>query len=104
MFSFLIFQFLIPVIQIALFCLCIGRKLHLLRSACSKDVFSGDPQHIPMALHNSEAINGFPTGNLSLTLLNKISPNHIHFVSRKDCKFDFLTRFFRRRTMILIKQ
>lgn len=41
---------------------------------------SGDPQHIPMALYNSEAINGFPTGNLSLILLSKISPEHIHFV------------------------
>jgi hypothetical protein len=66
--GFLIFEFLIPVIQIALFCLCIGR----------------DPQHIPMALYNSEAINGFPTGNLSSELLNKISPNHIHFTPFND--------------------
>ncbi|CAF1284439.1 unnamed protein product [Rotaria sp. Silwood1] len=63
--GFLIFQFLIPLIQISLFCLCIGR----------------DPQHIPMALYNSEAINGFPTGNLSLQLLNKINPEQIHFTS-----------------------
>jgi hypothetical protein len=33
-----------------------------------------------MALYNSEAINGFPTGNLSLTLLNNINPEQIHFV------------------------
>ncbi|CAF1626056.1 unnamed protein product [Adineta ricciae] len=63
--GFLIFQFFIPVVQISLFCLCIGR----------------DPQHIPMALYNSEAVHGFPTGNLSLHLLNKINPNQIHFQS-----------------------
>ncbi|CAF0811762.1 unnamed protein product [Rotaria sordida] len=63
--GFLLFQFLIPVIQVALFCLCIGRE----------------PEHIPMALYNSEAINGFPTGNLSLQLLNKINPDQIHFTS-----------------------
>ena len=34
-----------------------------------------------MALYNSEAVHGFPTGNLSLHLLNKINPNQIHFVS-----------------------
>ena len=33
-----------------------------------------------MALYNEEAINGFPTGNLSLQLLNKIDPQQIHFV------------------------
>ncbi|CAF1123969.1 unnamed protein product [Rotaria sp. Silwood1] len=63
--GFLLFQFLIPVIQVALFCLCIGRE----------------PEHIPMALYNSEAIHGFPTGNLSLQLLNKINPEQIHFTS-----------------------
>ncbi|CAF2693615.1 unnamed protein product [Rotaria sp. Silwood2] len=63
--GFLLFQFLIPVIQVALFCLCIGRE----------------PEHIPMALYNSEAINGFPTGNLSLQLLNKINPQQIQFTS-----------------------
>ncbi|CAF4624595.1 unnamed protein product [Rotaria socialis] len=63
--GFLMFQFLIPVIQVALFCLCIGRN----------------PEHIPMAIYNSEAINGFPTGNLSLQLLNKINPDQIHFTS-----------------------
>ncbi len=34
-----------------------------------------------MALYNSESINGFPTGNLSLQLLNKINPQQIHFVN-----------------------
>ncbi|CAF3754855.1 unnamed protein product [Rotaria socialis] len=66
--GFLIFQFLIPLIQISLFCLCIGR----------------DPQHIPMALYNSEEINGFPTGNLSLALLTKIDPEQIHFTPFDD--------------------
>lgn len=61
--GFLMFQFLIPVIQIALFCLCIGR----------------DPQHISMALYNKEAISGYPTGNLSLDLLAKINQKDIHF-------------------------
>lgn len=37
-----------------------------------------------MALYNSEAINGFPTGNLSLALLNKISPNDVQFVSQMN--------------------
>ncbi|CAF2587733.1 unnamed protein product [Rotaria sp. Silwood2] len=40
-----------------------------------------EPEHIPMALYNSEAINGFPTGNLSLQLLNKINPQQIQFTS-----------------------
>jgi hypothetical protein len=38
-----------------------------------------------MALYNSEAVNGFPTGNLSLALLNKINPDQVHFVR----KFNF---------------
>ncbi|CAF1036976.1 unnamed protein product [Adineta steineri] len=66
--GFLIFQFFIPVVQISLFCLCIGR----------------DPQHVPMALFNSEAINGFPTGNLSLELLNKINSEQVHFTPFND--------------------
>ncbi|UJR07556.1 hypothetical protein I4U23_011844 [Adineta vaga] len=66
--GFLIFQFFIPVVQISLFCLCIGR----------------DPQHIPMALHNSEAVSGFPTGNLSLQLLSKIDPDQIYFTPFND--------------------
>jgi hypothetical protein len=56
-----------------------------------QNYFSGDPMHIPMALYNSEAIHGFPTGNLSLVLLNKINPEQIHFVS-KDSFFFF--RFY----------
>jgi hypothetical protein len=50
-----------------------------------------------MALYNNEAISGFPTGNLSLALLNKISPNHIHFVSRIYCFNDiyFIGKFFK---------
>jgi hypothetical protein len=35
-----------------------------------------------MALYNSEAINGFPTGNLSLALLGKINPEQVHFVRK----------------------
>jgi len=35
-----------------------------------------------MALYNSEAIHGFPTGNLSLALLSKIDPQQIHFVRK----------------------
>ncbi len=35
-----------------------------------------------MALYNCEAIDGFPTGNLSLTLLGKINPDQIHFVRK----------------------
>ncbi|CAF3547196.1 unnamed protein product [Rotaria sp. Silwood1] len=64
----LLFQFLIPVIQVSLFCLCIGRNA----------------EHIPMALYNSEAINGFPTGNLSLQIINKINPDQIHLTSFDD--------------------
>ncbi|CAF4604566.1 unnamed protein product, partial [Rotaria magnacalcarata] len=37
-----------------------------------------------MALYNSEAINGFPTGNLSLALLTKIDPEQIHFTPFDD--------------------
>ncbi|CAF1347839.1 unnamed protein product [Rotaria sp. Silwood1] len=66
--GFLIFQFYLPLVQISLFCLCIGR----------------DPQHIPMTLYNSEAINGYPTGNLSLQLLSKINPEQIHFTPFYD--------------------
>ncbi|CAF1059337.1 unnamed protein product [Rotaria sp. Silwood1] len=66
--SLLIFQFLIPVIQISLFCLCIGR----------------DVEHISMALYNGEAVNGFPTGNLSLQLLNKINPQQIDITPYND--------------------
>jgi hypothetical protein len=33
-----------------------------------------------MALYNSEAINGFQTGNYSLELLNKIDSEKINFV------------------------
>ncbi|CAF4365231.1 unnamed protein product, partial [Adineta steineri] len=43
-----------------------------------------DPQHVPMALFNSEAINGFPTGNLSLELLNKINSEQVHFTPFND--------------------
>ncbi|CAF1478403.1 unnamed protein product, partial [Rotaria sordida] len=64
----LLFQFLIPAIQVSLFCLCIGRNA----------------EHIPMALYNSEAINGFPTGNLSLQIINKIDPEQIHLTSFND--------------------
>ncbi|CAF3240969.1 unnamed protein product [Rotaria sp. Silwood2] len=64
----LLFQFLIPVIQVSLFCLCIGRNA----------------EHISMALYNGEAVNGFPTGNLSLQLLNKINSEQIHFTSFND--------------------
>ncbi|CAF0918390.1 unnamed protein product [Adineta steineri] len=66
--GFLFFQFLIPVLQVSLFCLCIGR----------------DPKHISMALYNSEAINGYPTGNYSLELLNNINSEQIHFDSFND--------------------
>ncbi|CAF4884462.1 unnamed protein product, partial [Rotaria sp. Silwood1] len=66
--SLLIFQFLIPVIQISLFCLCIGRNA----------------EHISMALYNGEAVHGFPTGNLSLQLLNKINPQQIDIASFND--------------------
>ncbi|CAF4035754.1 unnamed protein product, partial [Rotaria sordida] len=66
--SLLIFQFLIPVIQISLFCLCIGR----------------DVEHISMALYNGEAVHGFPTGNLSLQLLNKINPQQIDITPFND--------------------
>jgi hypothetical protein len=69
-------------------------------------IYSGDPQHIPMALYNSEAINGFPTGNLSSELLNKISPNHIHFVSFEFIYilFNFIFNLSRHHLMILIMQ
>lgn len=40
-----------------------------------------------MALYNSEAINGFPSGNLSLALLNKISSDHVQFVSQTSFLF-----------------
>jgi hypothetical protein len=40
----------------------------------------GDPEHLPMALYNNESINGFPTGNFSLELLNKINSDQIYFV------------------------
>jgi hypothetical protein len=43
-----------------------------------------------MALYNSEAISGFPTGNLSLALLDKINPEKIHFVR----EFIFRTNLF----------
>ncbi|CAF1560478.1 unnamed protein product, partial [Rotaria sp. Silwood1] len=66
--SLLIFQFLIPVIQISLFCLCIGRNA----------------EHISMALYNGEAVHGFPTENLSLQLLNKINPQQIDITSFND--------------------
>ena len=33
-----------------------------------------------MALYNNEALNGFPTGNFSLRLLNHIDPEEISFV------------------------
>ena len=81
-FRFLIFQFLIPLIQIALFCLCIGRRSLDVVQHCSYVYLplSGDPQYISMALYNSEAINGYPTGNLSLALLDKINPEQISFV------------------------
>jgi hypothetical protein len=36
-----------------------------------------------MALYNSEQINHFPTGNLSLELINKINPQQIYFVKIK---------------------
>lgn len=38
-----------------------------------------------MALHNSEALHGFPTGNLSLAFLDKIRPDQIHFVRSFFC-------------------
>lgn len=34
-----------------------------------------------MALYNSEAISGFPTGNFSLALLKKVNIEQIRFVS-----------------------
>ncbi|UJR38629.1 hypothetical protein I4U23_031294 [Adineta vaga] len=66
--GFLFFQFLIPVLQVSLFCLCIGR----------------DPTNIPMALFNNESLNNYPTGNLSVELLNQINSNQIHFKSFND--------------------
>ncbi|CAF1396368.1 unnamed protein product [Adineta ricciae] len=63
--GFLFFQFLIPVIQVSLFCLCIGR----------------DPKALPMALFNNESLNNFPTGNESLQLLSQINSDQIHFNS-----------------------
>ncbi|CAF1177903.1 unnamed protein product, partial [Didymodactylos carnosus] len=66
--GFLIFQFLIPVIQISLFCLCIGR----------------DPQRIPVALVNDESFANYPTGNRSLLLLTKINTDYIQLHSFDD--------------------
>lgn len=43
-----------------------------------------------MALYNSEAVSGFPTGNLSLQLLSKISPEQIRFVSITSSSSDDL--------------
>ncbi|CAF1082800.1 unnamed protein product [Rotaria sp. Silwood1] len=37
-------------------------------------------EHIPMALYNSEAVNGFPTGYLSLQIINKLNPDQIHLI------------------------
>jgi hypothetical protein len=46
-----------------------------------------------MALYNSEAISGYPTGNLSSVLLNKIGPDHIRFVSEIDFFVYFIDIF-----------
>ncbi|XP_043911530.1 ABC transporter G family member 23-like isoform X2 [Protopterus annectens] len=58
--GFLCFQFLLPVIQIALICLCIG----------------GDPKHLPVAVVNNE------TGNFSLShrFLQHLDNKSIHQV------------------------
>jgi hypothetical protein len=42
-----------------------------------------------MALYNSEAIHGFPTGNLSLQLLDKINPQQVYFVCQIKKSFHF---------------
>lgn len=58
-----------------------------------------------MALYNSEAINGFPTGNLSLSLLNKIGPEHVQFVSKNSFSSrDLFFNICRRHLMILIER
>jgi hypothetical protein len=76
----LVFQFIIPAVQLSLVCLCFGRKLILdLFIKIYKKILKGDPEYLSMALYNGEAVNGFPTGNLSLRLLNKINPQQIHF-------------------------
>ncbi|CAF5118000.1 unnamed protein product, partial [Rotaria sp. Silwood1] len=43
-----------------------------------------DVEHISMGLYNGEAVNGFPTGNLSLQLLNKINPQQIDITPFRD--------------------
>ncbi|CAF5006402.1 unnamed protein product, partial [Rotaria sp. Silwood1] len=37
-------------------------------------------EHIPMALYNSEAVNGFSTGYLSLQIINKLNLDQIHLI------------------------
>ncbi|CAF4987357.1 unnamed protein product [Rotaria sp. Silwood1] len=41
---------------------------------------SSNAEHIPMALYNSEAVNGFSTGYLSLQIINKLNLDQIHLI------------------------
>lgn len=42
--------------------------------------YLGAPENLPMALFNNESLNGFPTGNFSLKLLNQIDSKEVYFV------------------------
>ncbi|CAF4598922.1 unnamed protein product, partial [Rotaria sp. Silwood2] len=70
----------------AFFCLCIDRKIFssFIDLTLFEEGYLGDIEHISMALYNGEAVNGFPTGNLSLQLLNQINPQQIDIAPFND--------------------
>ena len=61
LFSMLVMQFLVPILQIALFCLCVGRKL----------------TDIPMGLVSREPVR---TGSVTELVLEKVDKSVLHLV------------------------
>lgn len=63
----------------------------------------GTPEHLPMALFNNESLNGFPTGNFSLELLNNIDSTDVRFVCFLcEIFFEMKNSFGRHRLMTSI--
>ncbi|CAF2873493.1 unnamed protein product [Rotaria sp. Silwood2] len=73
-------------IRFRFFCLCIDHKIFssFIDLTLFEEGYLGDIEHISMALYNGEAVNGFPTGNLSLQLLNQINPQQIDIAPFND--------------------